>query len=133
MKGETTLPRARTDRRSIIIIAEDALTTRIVRAVCRIGRHATDCLSSCELGGIDMTVSLLAAADHRQQLVLIHLPRGGDDISAAKQLRVRGFTGPVVALTNDGDHKSYIDAGVDDCLRSPIQPYELLSLMEKHL
>ena len=133
MKSDTTLPRARAARRSVIVIAEDALTTRIVRAVCRIGRHAADCLSSCELGGTDVTVSLLAAADHRHQMVLINLPNDGSDMTAAKQLRVRGFTGPIVALTNDSDQQSYVDAGVDDFLRSPIQPYELLSLMEKHL
>ena len=133
MKAETSLPASGTARRSVVVIANDALTIRIVRAVFRSAEKSVDCLSSCELGGVDLAVALLAAADDPRQMALIHMSLDGADLEMAHQLRLRGFNGPIIALTNEENHNAYIEAGVDGFLRTPVQPHALLALVEKHL
>ncbi len=133
MQSETQTPISSVGRKSIVVIADDALTARIVKAVIRSAQGAIDCLSSCEMGGVELAVAILAATDSPGQLVLINLSEGRRNLVIAQQLRLWGYSGPLIALTNDDDRREYVDAGFDDFLRKPIQPLSLIALAEKHL
>ena len=133
MKSELPVRTNGIDRKSIIVIASDPLTIRIVRAVFRSAQYGINCLSSCELGGVDLTLSLLAATDDPQQMALINMSDDGTDLDLARQLRLRGYTGPIIAMTNEQELDNYREAGFDGYLRSPVQPNALISLVENHL
>jgi PAS domain S-box-containing protein len=59
-----------------------------------------------------------------------------DGYEAVKELRKRGITTPVVALTGNamkGDYRKCIEAGCDDYLAKPIDRQEILSRLAKYL
>jgi CheY-like chemotaxis protein/HPt (histidine-containing phosphotransfer) domain-containing protein len=59
-----------------------------------------------------------------------------DGLEATRQLRARGFGGPVVALTANamaGERERCLDAGCDDYLTKPVDREEFLRMLTRYL
>jgi CheY-like chemotaxis protein len=123
--------RTSTRSRPRVLVAEDCPDSR--QAVCSFLSRAGLDVTPAENGRVAVALSRTGSFD----LVLLDMQMPEvDGYEAARQLRVDGYRGPVVALTGDvqpGDEQACHDAGCDAYLAKPWDPEQLLRVLERHV
>ena len=116
-----------------VLVAEDnPVNQRIIRRVLeREGHHVT--LVEDGQAAVDAVTSDFSSYDFL--LMDIQMPVM-DGVEATLELRARGCTLPIIALTAnvfEEDRKRYVEAGMSGFLAKPIQMPELVSILDRHL
>jgi CheY-like chemotaxis protein len=102
---------------SILLVEDDPVVAEVMTGLLRAHGHAVHHASH----GL-AALAEASMARHDVALLDLDLP-GMDGFTLARQLRARGFTAPLVAVTARADAESEPDAraaGFDDFLRKPV-------------
>lgn len=131
MNHDTEILLGEPAQKTVVLIGEDALTARIVSAVFRCTDVTVNYRLPSEGDDVEPTEGQFVV-DSKESIVLLNMDAEHlDGVAVARQLRTNGFCGPIIAMTKDEQPQTYIDAGFDEYLRKPIQPFALISLVEK--
>jgi CheY-like chemotaxis protein len=128
--GECLLDKVR------ILLADDARDNR--KIVSWHLRRAGAEVETAENGRIAMEMALAAeAAGPGYDIVLMDMQMPEmDGFTATRKLREKGFPRPIVALTAHamtGDREQCLAAGCDDYATKPIDPHELVMLIDRRV
>jgi PAS domain S-box-containing protein len=119
-----------------ILVAEDMMENQ--RLIALLLRHAGADVTTVENGRLAVDAALAAReAGEPFDVILMdmHMPVM-DGYEATRQLRMRGYTAPIVALTAHAmsqDCQECLDAGCNDYLPKPFQHHTLLELAARHI
>jgi CheY-like chemotaxis protein len=119
-----------------ILLAEDGLDNQ--RLICLLLRKAGADVATVENGQLAVEAALAAVeAGEPFDVVLMDMQMPVlDGYQATRQLRKRGYTGPIVALTAHvmaEDCQKCLDAGCNDYLPKPFQKRALLEMVARHI
>jgi CheY-like chemotaxis protein len=122
--------------RGSILLAEDGKDNqRLIRLLLQ--RHGLE-VEIADNGRAAVERAELARKEHRPHglfLLDVQMPEM-DGMSAAKELKQRGFKVPVVALTAQamvGDREEFLENGFDDYESKPIDPVRLEKMLARYL
>jgi len=124
-----------------VLLAEDGPDNRLL--IMRILQKAGATVTAVETGQVAVEAAMANRRDRDEpdpgkpfDLILMDVQMPVlDGLAAARQLRARGYTGPIIALTAHalpGDRARCLAAGCDDYASKPINRHRLLELVRRY-
>ena len=115
----------------ILYVEDNPANLFLIKRVARAGNHEV-------ISHVDGEAVLKNFETDKPDLVLMDIQLTGakDGLEVVKELRRRGYTIPIIAVTAYamvGDRERCLEAGCDDYIAKPLPISEMLGLLERYL